>query len=551
MRPASGGAPSAGTGSTTSMAGAGNMGTVAGMGSVPDGVPGVSSRSGLAARLSKVSYANSVSDVLGVTLLPAELDAAAGGLPDDSGDGVFKHVADKQTSGEQHALAYFQVAEAAVQRVDVAALAARFGSCTAATTECGTAVIRAVGERLYRRPLEPREMDAMLAVYSAGLGEELDFVEATRWTILALLQSPQFLFRTENERSGAAGQPRELDGYELGARLASFLWVSVPDDALLAAAADGSLRQPEVLAAQVQRMLADPKAQRFTEVFATDFSRARLASFEGATAEDRKALHESVVATFQDHFWTQQRSVADLFLTTRFMVNATVAELLGLPAMGAGMVAADVSALPERVGIMSHPGIIAGMGDREIGSFVNRGKYLMERLLCKNPIAVPAEIFSQIEAFNADTTGLNEHERAAIRMTRPVCWGCHSQFEPMAFGFARFDAAGRYVGAIDVAGKPLPLEGWVPTGASLEPEYADMGSYMQVLATDPVVQSCLTEHFISFATARSSDTVSQAEAVRVGEQYKAGGNTLAAMVSAVVQSQLFHTTLPAAEKTEP
>jgi hypothetical protein len=550
MPPTSGGGPSAGTGGTTSMAGGGNMGTVAGTGGVPS-VPGVSSRSGLAARLSKVAYANSVSDVLGLTLLPAELDAAAGGLPDDSGDGVFKHVADKQTSGEQHALAYFQVAEAAVQRVDVVALAARFASCTAATTECGSAIIRAVGERLYRRPLEPREVDRMLAVYSAGLAEELDFVEATRWTILALLQSPQFLFRTENERSGAAGQPRELDGYELGSRLASFLWVSVPDDALLAAAADGSLGRPEVLAAQVQRMLADPKAQRFTEVFATDYSRARLASFEGATAEDRKALHESVVATFQDHFWTQQRSVADLFLTKRFMVNATVAELLGLPAMGAGLVAADVSALPERVGIMSHPGIIAGMGDREIGSFVNRGKYLMERLLCKNPIAVPAEIFSEIEAFNADTTGLNEHERSAIRMTRPKCWGCHAQFEPMAFGFARFDAAGRFVGEMDVAGKPLPLVGWVPTGAALEPDYADMASYMQVLATDPVVQACLTEHFISFATARSSDKVSQAEAVRVGEQYKAGGNTLAAMVSAVVKSQLFSSTLPAVEETEP
>ena len=72
--------------------------------------PTVFSRPGLAARLSKFEYQYSIADVLGVTLLPTELDAAAGGIPDDTGDGVFKHVADNQTSVEQHALAYFQVA---------------------------------------------------------------------------------------------------------------------------------------------------------------------------------------------------------------------------------------------------------------------------------------------------------------------------------------------------------------------------------------------------------------------------------------------------------
>ena len=542
----SGGAPGAAAGSAGSPS-AGAMATAG----APSEVPTVFSRTGLAARLSKVEYQNSVADVLGVTLLPAELDASAGGIPDDTGDGVFKHVADKQTSVEQHALAYFQVAEAAVKRVDVAALATRLGSCVDSTAACGTAVIQAIGRRLYRRPLDQREVDAMLVVYNAALAEQLDFVEATRWTLLALLQSPPFLFRMDSELTGVPGQPRTLDGYELAAQLASFLWISVPDEALLQAAADQSLARPEVLDSQLKRMLADPKAQRFTEVFASDFSRARLASFEGATDADRAALHESVVATFQDHFWTQQRSVADLFVTTRFMVNSTVAGLLGLPPMGAGLVAVDVSALPQRVGLMSHPGVIAGMGDRATGSFVNRGKYLMERLLCKNPIAVPAEIFSEIEAFNADTTGLNEHERSAIRMTRPTCWGCHSQFEPMAFGFARFDAAGRYVGEVDAAGKPLPLDGWVPTGEDVEPEYTDMASYMRALATDPVVQSCLTEHFISFATARSSDVLSEYEAAHVGEEYRANGNTLSAMVSAVVKSQLFQTVLPAAAGAQP
>jgi len=384
----------------------------------------------------------------------------------------------------------------------------------------------------------------MLAVYDTALGEQLAFDEAARWTLVALLQAPPFLFRMENEIAGVPGQPRELDGYELAARLSSFLWVSVPDDALLAAAADQSLLVPAIRDQQIQRMLADPKAQRFTEVFATDFSRARFAAFEGATDADRAALSESVIATFQDHFWTQHGSVADLFLTTRFVVNPIVAQLLGLPAPGAGLQVVDVAGLPQRVGLMSHPGVIAGMGDRAIGSFVNRGKYLMERLLCRHPAAVPDDVAAQIESFNADTTGLNEHEKSAIRSSRPQCWGCHTQFEPLAFGFSRFDGAGRYVGETDADGKPLPLDGWVPTEEAVEPPYTDVASYMQILATNPVVQTCMTEHFIAFASSRESSELAREDAEHVGQLYLANGSTLSAMVSAVAESPLFRTILP-------
>src|SRR5690606_4639969 len=311
-------------------------------------------------------------------------------------------------------------------------------------------------------------------------------------------------------------------------------------EALLTAAETGALTQPDGLQTQVDRMLADAKAQRLTETFVRDFSRAELASFEGATDELRAALAESVIATFQHHLWEAGGSVAELFTTTQFMVNAEVAELLGVPYTGDGLELVDVSTLPERVGLMTHPGTIAGMGDRDIGSFVNRGKYLMERLLCRNPIAVPAALLNELEEFNQDTTGLNEHERAAIRMTRPECWGCHTQFEPLAFGFSRYDGAGRYVGETDSEGKPLPLDGYVPVASQENsPTYSNITEYMQILASDESIQTCMTEHFLSFATARTTDNVAKAHAPTIGAQYQLQGNTLQAMVSAVANSDLF------------
>lgn len=502
------------------------------------------SRFGLAARLSKFEYQNSIQDVLHVTLRPEELDAQQGGLPNDSGDGVFKHLADNQTSVEQHALSYFQVAEAVSGRVDMDALQSEMDICAEASEACGREFIEAVGRRLYRRPLDQREQDNMLRVYNDGLTEGLDHSEAARWTLTALLQAPQFLFRMEDELQGTEGEPRDLTGYELAARLASFLWISVPDAALLAAAADGSLVEEDTLAAQITRMLEDPKARRFTEVFAIDFSRARYSAYEGATDEDRAALNESIVATFQDHFWEQGGGISDLFTTTRFMVNPIVAEILGVTISGTGLEAVDVSSLPERVGLMSHPAMIAGMGDVLVGSFVNRGKYLMERLLCRHPTAFPGNITNEINSFNTETAGLNERERAEVRMTRPVCWNCHTQFEPLAFGFARFDGAGRYVGEKDDDDKPLPLDGWVPTREEVEPPYEDVPSYMQILATNEVIQTCMTEHFLDFATSRVGDVVGKAEAEVVGTEYHQTAGTLTDMVSAVATSHLFRTILP-------
>lgn len=538
-----------GTGAGGMGVGVGGMNVGAGGSTAPD--PQVHSRTGLAARLSKVEYQYSILDVLEVDLLPEELDAAAGGIPDDNGDGVFKHLADNQTSVEQHALAYFQVAEAVANRVDMPGLIAKWGTCAEASEACGSAIIHALGSRLYRRPLDEREVDAMLAVYNLALEEQLDHVDATRWTLMAMLSAPQFLFQMQDEVTGDPGAVRDLSSYELAARLASFLWVSVPDDELLAAAADQSLLDPAQLDAQVQRMLADPKAQRFTELFAVDFSRARFSSYEGSTDADRAALNESVVATFQDHFWTQQGSIADLFLTTRFIINPTVAALLGVTTTGSGLEAVDVAELPERVGLMSHPGVIAGMGDLVVGSFVNRGKYLLERLLCRNPTAFPSTISSEIEEFNATTAGLNEHERAELRMSRPTCWNCHQQFEPLAFGFSRFDGAGRYLGDSDAEQKPLSLEGWVPTGEQDEPQYSDVESYMQILATNPVIQTCMTEHFLDFATSRIGDRAGESQAEQVGLLYQASGSTLSAMVSAVVQSQLFRTVITSSQGTQP
>jgi Protein of unknown function (DUF1592)/Protein of unknown function (DUF1588)/Protein of unknown function (DUF1595)/Protein of unknown function (DUF1585)/Protein of unknown function (DUF1587) len=497
-------------------------------------------RTTLATRISRSEFANSVFDVLGVKLTEAELDDPNGGLPADSSDGVFKRFGDKQNTVEQHASGFFNLAQLAIERANVTQLVAGYKTCAEATLACALPVVTGLGRRLFRRALDEREVGVYSAVTQAALDEGETLDAAVGWALRAMLQSPQFVFQLTGETQGVPGEVRALTSLELAARLASFIWDSVPDDALLTAAEDGSLATPAVLDAQVARLLADPKAHRMTEAFIRDFSRAERASFVGATDADRTALRESIVATFQHHVWDANRSLADLFTTREFMLNAVSAELIGAPFTGTGMQLVDVSELPERVGILTHPGSLAGMGDQGTGSFVNRGKYLMERLFCKNPIAVPAALLTALEEFNAETTGLNEHERAAIRKTRVECWSCHTQFEPLAFGFSRLDGAGRYRGEAYEDGDPLTTDGWVPTSTEeASPHYANLVEYMDILKQEPTIQNCMTEHFLSYATAYAPDSLTRSQAPTVGEAYIAGGHTLSAMVVAVTQSDVF------------
>ena len=133
---------------------------------------------------------------------------------------------------------------------------------------CATAILRTLARRAYRRPITERDIEPMLAVYR----EEVDtsgFDVAIAAALQRLLVSPQFIYRIERDPAGAApGSNYDLSGLELASRLSFFLWSSMPDDSLLAVAEQERLNDPIVLEQQVQRMLADPRADALVENFA-------------------------------------------------------------------------------------------------------------------------------------------------------------------------------------------------------------------------------------------------------------------------------------------
>src|SRR5690606_30381781 len=157
-------------------------------------------------------------------LTEQELALDGGGLPDDQGDGVFKRFADKQTTVEQHANGLLALAELAANRVDVDWLNDTHDGCDDATLACVRPVLSGVGELLFRRPLDSRELALYEVVTQAALDEGEDQAAAVHWTLMALLQAPSFVFQLTKETAGTVGTIGTVDSYELGARLASFIW---------------------------------------------------------------------------------------------------------------------------------------------------------------------------------------------------------------------------------------------------------------------------------------------------------------------------------------
>ena len=339
---------------------------------LPDYHPGAN----VVRRLTKEQYGYTVEDVLGL-VLGDDLDL----LPDElllNGSSSF---ARDRTVFPEHIEAYFELAQIVVADMDLVAFVDAHADCEDLTVECEATFVRSAGALMLRRPLRRRELDAFEGLLQDVVSESATFEEGAGAVLEAMLQAPQFLYRIEDETI-VSGESRAVDGYEVASRLSYSLWASAPDDELYRAAGGGGFNTDAGRAAQVARMLADPiKAPRVTERFVRDSMQLDLLADpgrqrEGLTPELREELARSTVAFYQDHIWTRGRTLPQVFTTRTAFLTPTFAQWYGLPSRGSGIRAYDTSQVPQRVGLLTQPGVMAGMADRDVGGIVARGLYM-------------------------------------------------------------------------------------------------------------------------------------------------------------------------------
>lgn len=330
--------------------------------------------------------------------------------------------------------------------------------------------------RAYRRPLERAERDEILAYYRE-LREKSDLTheEAMRASIVSLLVSPDFCYRIDLTvgASDGSGEIRPLSNYALASRLSYFLWSSMPDDELRARAEAGDLRKPEVLAAQVRRMMKDPRARglavefagnwldfrRFEEHNAVD--RERFPSFDN---DLRQAMFEEPVRFVEDAI-RNDRSVLEMLYGKHTFVNPVLARHYGIPeTAGANesWIRVDDASRYGRGGLLPMSVFLTHNSPGLRTSPVKRGYWVVKRVLGEEipppPPSVPE--LPQDEA----KLDLPLREMLARHREHPSCAGCHARFDSFGLAFEGYGPVGERRFR-DLAGRTVDAEAVFPDGS--------------------------------------------------------------------------------------
>lgn len=499
----------------------------------PEGATPLASREAFAARLTRQQYANVIGDLLDVELAPDDLETIP---PDATHEDAFVTWSGGQSFSTSHVEAYSALARRVAAEVDAAELFGAWSGCDEQSADCASEGIAAAGLRLYRRPLRTEEQESMESLFDVV--ESLDdatFADGADAVLRAMLQTPQFLYRLDDETLGTPGDSRRTTGFELASRLSFFLWQSMPDEELLALASQGPLEEADV-EAQVERMMNDPRVERSLTTFWRDYTLASLASYPTVEPDVADDMRRTVVSTITRvaGVGVDEIPLPSLFTTTEMVLSPALAEMLGLEDIGEGDQVYDVSGSPQRMGILTHPGYLAGLGST---SFVGRGKAMSERILCRTIPSPPDAFAERLSEVAGLTNGETPRGASEFRFAQgSPCVDCHRTFEPIAMAFEQFDLQGRYT-TEDDEGRDLFSTGYLQDvdGSSLG-DVDDVTELMELLADRVETEECIAENLLSFASGLKASTADLGAIELASDQYQEDGQTFSGLVRAIATS---------------
>jgi len=370
---------------------------------------------------------------------------------------------------------------------------------------CARAMVEHLARRAYRRPVTPKEVTQLTSLVAEVQGDGGTFEEGLATAIQAMLLSPHFLFRIERaattQPTGAAA--RALSQYELASRLSYFLWSSMPDDALFAAASRGQLAQPQALEAQVRRMLLDPKAHALVENFGGQWLQVRKLE---SVKPDRQRFPEfdeylrlsmrRETEMFFESIMREDHSILDFIDANYTYLNERLARFYNVPNVQ-GPQFRKVLFGPDahRGGLLGQASVLTVSSYANRTSPVLRGKWVLENLVGAPPPPPPPDVPNLDEAKIGSTTSMRE--QLEKHRQNPVCASCHTRMDPLGFGLENFDAIGAWR---TQEGKfSINASGTLPDGRS----FAGPQGLEAVLKAQPdAFTECLARKLLIYALGR-------------------------------------------------
>jgi hypothetical protein len=369
---------------------------------------------------------------------------------------------------------------------------------------CARQIVGALARRAWRRPVAKSDIERLMQV-CRDAREDANFEAGIEAALSALLLSREFLFRVEQEPAGfmAPGTAYTVSDVDLASRLSFFLWSSLPDDELLAAAERGELRRPAVLESQARRMLADARSQSLVRNFAGQW--LYLRNLESITPDGRlfpdfddnlrQAFRRETELLFEDVMRFDQ-SVLALVRADHTWLNERLAKHYGIPDVyGTRFRRIPLEAESERGGLLRHGSILTVTSYATRTSPVLRGKWVLDNLLGSPPPPPLPDVPALDD--NAVSAALPVRERLRQHRANPACSSCHNLMDPVGFALENFDAVGRW--RTTEAGLPVDATGGLPDGSRFD---GVAGLEEGLVRRPDVFVGALTNKLLTFALGR-------------------------------------------------
>jgi len=406
--------------------------------------------------------------------------------------------AEAQTVTASHVEAWLEAAELLADHY-VVELARRLPCADAGGPSCARELVTDVATRAFRRPLQDDERDRLAALVNA----EPRFADGVRVALRVILTSPSFLYRSE--LGVPEGDVRRLDAYEIVNALSYTLWGTMPDAALFAAAAEGRVETPEGIAAEVERLLADPRAYDAIGAFGRawlDVDRVLTADkradlYPGFDAATRAALHAETGRFVAHVALADTGRFAELFTANYTFMDALTARHYGHAALD-GDAPRRVATDPRRhAGVLGHASVLAATAHSDQTSPIKRGVFVRERLLCQVFGAPPPEAGGLPAVDPSATT----RERFRQHTDNDACASCHRYIDDLGFGFEHFDPVGRWRDddggkAIDAHGELTDREGF---GTGTTAPFDGLPALGALIADSRAARACFVTQVARYA----------------------------------------------------
>ncbi|MEO2026163.1 MAG: DUF1592 domain-containing protein [Fuerstiella sp.] len=407
--------------------------------------------------------------------------------------------------------------------------------------ECLTAFMK----RAWRRTVTTEEVDRKIEFYHA-MRRECDSLEEAMVEVLAtVLSSPNFLYlvrRGTEGNPGHAAQSQHLSAHELATRLSMFLWSSVPDAELLQLASGGQLSDPEILAGQVKRMLADDRSQRFSKHFVRQWLDMQLLDFLNI---DRKvhpyfdpslkeAMQHEPVAFFHEVLQNDE-SVLDFIHADYTMANERLAVHYGLPDVAGNhfrRVKLDLN--QRRGGLLTQAGLLAMNSDGTDSHPLKRGIWLLESIL-NDPPPPPPPAVPEIDLADPAIAKMTLKQRIEDHRNHAACMSCHSKIDPWGIAFENYDATGRWRNQIK--GQPVDAVSLLFNKQKLD-GMVGLKRYLLENRQDQFVRA-MVHKMTTYALGRPLTFADHSSVDTITADVRKQGDGLSTMIQLVITSELF------------